>query len=388
MKMRRWLFLLFFLFGFQEEVWATTEETNVEKMTKAQLEALPLETLEKEWNEWKKGYEQSMPELSDLSFVDLMHGSFSFQQMITLVVHLFFAEWVGQGKLLVVLITLLLLSALLKLLHQSFASNHIHPITYMCMFILLFVTVLESFKQTIQLVISSIDAMVSMMIAFVPLFLSLMLSTGQIVSATLFHPLLIFFLNFMSFSVQKLFVPLLLLASFFHLFSLLSSHTNTLKLAILIRQTVFTLLSVFFAIFLGMTSIRGAAASIGDGVALKTVKFMTGNFIPVLGKFFTEAADTVLSTSMLVKNTIGIAGLLFIVWILLFPVIKIGVIAIMYRVSSALLQPIGEVKMIECVDVAGKYILYFLVLLLFVSFLFFFLLSIMIISGNLFLMVK
>ena len=46
-------------------------------------------------------------------------------------------------------------------------------------------------------------------------------------------------------------------------------------------------------------SVQGTATAIQDGVALKTTKFITGNFIPVVGRTFTDAADTVLSAALL-----------------------------------------------------------------------------------------
>lgn len=361
---------------------------SIEQTQKEQIDALPLETLEKEWEEWKKSYESINSELSSFSFSDLIQNSISLKEILLLFVRLFFQEWIAQSKLFITLTLLLLFSSFLKLLHQSFQSTHVQTISYMCIFILLFITVFESFQRVIDQIVVNIDTMVSMMIAFVPLYLSLMFSTGQVLSATFFHPFLIFFLNIISFLVQKWLVPLLVIAAFLHLFSQLSPHTSMKKLAILLRQIVFTTLSVVFAIVLAVSSIRGATTSVGDGVALKTVKFMTGNFIPVIGKFFQEATDTVFSTSILLKNTIGVAGLLFLTFILISPIIKIAVIAFMYRVVSALLQPIGEEKLVECVDLSGMYIFYFLGLLLFVSFLFFLMISILMISGNIMMMVK
>ncbi|HSH24728.1 MAG TPA: stage III sporulation protein AE [Massilibacterium sp.] len=360
----------------------------IEQTQKEQIDALPLETLEKEWEEWKKSYESINSELSSFSFSDLIQNSISLKEILLLFVRLFFQEWIAQSKLFITLTLLLLFSSFLKLLHQSFQSTHVQTISYICIFILLFITVFESFQRVIDQIVVNIDTMVSMMITFIPLYLSLMFSTGQVLSATFFHPFLIFFLNIISFLVQKWLVPLLVIAAFLHLFSQLSPHTSMKKLAILLRQIVFTTLSVVFAIVLAVSSIRGATTSVGDGVALKTVKFMTGNFIPVIGKFFQEATDTVFSTSILLKNTIGVAGLLFLTFILISPIIKIAVIAFMYRVVSALLQPIGEEKLVECVDLSGMYIFYFLGLLLFVSFLFFLMISILMISGNIMMMVK
>ena len=57
---------------------------------------------------------------------------------------------------------------------------------------------------------------------------------------------------------------------------------------------VSALLGLFFTIFLGVISVQGASAAVTDGITLKTAKFITGNFIPVIGRMFTDATDTVI----------------------------------------------------------------------------------------------
>ena len=65
---------------------------------------------------------------------------------------------------------------------------------------------------------------------------------------------------------------------------------------------------ILLTVFLGVISVQGASSAVTDGVTVKTAKFITGNFVPVIGRVFTDATDTVISASMLLKNTVGIAG--------------------------------------------------------------------------------
>src|SRR5690625_3202405 len=125
-----------------------------------------------------------------------------------------------------------------------------------------------------------------------------------------------------------------------------------------------SVLGVFLTIFLGVMSVQGAAAAIQDGVALKTTKFITGNFIPVVGRTFTEAADTVLSATLLLKNAIGIIGVIIIIFIAVFPAIKIIVISFIYKLDAALLQPLGNSPIIDSLNTISKYIMYVLACLL------------------------
>lgn len=62
-------------------------------------------------------------------------------------------------------------------------------------------------------------------------------------------------------------------------------------------------------------SLQGVNAAVTDGVAIRAAKYVTSNFIPVIGRMFTDATDTVLSASILLKNSIGIAGVIIILLI-------------------------------------------------------------------------
>src|SRR5699024_11824943 len=89
-----------------------------------------------------------------------------------------------------------------------------------------------------------------------------------------------------------------------------------------------------------------------------TDKLNSGNFIPIVGRTFTDAADTILSASLLLKNAIGIVGVIIIVFLALFPALKIFAIALTYKIAAAVLQPIGDGPVITSLNTISKYIVY------------------------------
>src|SRR5690625_6363027 len=109
-------------------------------------------------------------------------------------------------------------------------------------------------------------------------------------------------------------------------------------------------------------SIQGTASAIQDGIAIKTAKFITGNFIPVIGKTFTDATDTILSASLLLKNGIGIVGVIMVVFVALFSAMKILAIAFIYMIAAAILKLIGYIPIIKSFNNIFIYIFYFLYL--------------------------
>src|SRR5690625_3625068 len=107
-------------------------------------------------------------------------------------------------------------------------------------------------------------------------------------------------------------LPLLYLSALLKIVSTLSENYKVTHLANLFKQISMGVLGLFLTVFLGVVSVQGTVSAVQDGVAMKTAKFVTGNFIPVVGRTFTDAADTILSASLLLKNTIGVLGLIII----------------------------------------------------------------------------
>jgi stage III sporulation protein AE len=63
--------------------------------------------------------------------------------------------------------------------------------------------------------------------------------------------------------------------------------------------------------------------------------------------------EAVASASLLVKNAIGLLGLLALVGIALFPAMKIAVLALIYHLTAALVQPFGDARISDTLQAMG-----------------------------------
>lgn len=102
--------------------------------------------------------------------------------------------------------------------------------------------------------------------------------------------------------IQNIVMPLIFLSAILSIVSTMTDQYKVTQLANLLRNIAIGALAVFLTVFLGVISVQGASAAVTDGITLRTAKFITGNFIPVLGRMFTDATDTVISASLLLKH--------------------------------------------------------------------------------------
>jgi stage III sporulation protein AE len=366
-------------------------DANIQQdMIDTQLDRLGVEELTGYWNSIVDQYGGYLPESQKGSLIDFMKGEkeFSFKAWFSGIFKFAFQELVMNGKLLGTLIMLTIFSMFLQSLQNAFEGGSVSKVAYSIIFMVLIIIALNSFHVAIDYTRDAISTMVHFIIALIPLLLALIAASGGVVSAAFFHPVIIFLMNTSGLLIQNVVLPLLFLSALLSIVSTLSSHYKVTQLAQLLRTWSMGLLGAFMTVFLGVISVQGATAAVTDGITIRTAKFVTGNFVPVIGRMFTDAADTVISASVLLKNTVGIAGVAIVLIIAAFPAIKILMIAFIYKLAAALLQPLGGGPVIECLDTIAKSVIYVFAALAIVSFMFFLSLTVIIAAGNITMMMR
>lgn len=379
------LFACFLFFSLPVVVQASPVETNV---VDQQLDKLGIEDVKQFWDGLVTKYGGYLPESQKGSFMEFVKGEkeISIKEWMLGLLKYLFHELVANGKLLGTLIMLTIFSALLQSLQSAFSKSSVSKIADAVVYMVLIIFALNSFYVVMTYARETIQTMVDFILALLPILLALIATGGGVVSVAFFHPIIIFLMNTSGLLMNYIVLPLLLLATILSIVSTMSDQYKVTKLSKLLQNVSVGIIGIFLTIFLGVLSVQGTATAVADGIAVKTAKFVTGNFIPVVGRMFTEAADTVISASGLLKNTVGIIGLVILCLIVAFPAIQIFCIAFIYKFAAAVLQPVGGGAIIQCLDIIGRSIIYVFACLAIVSFMFFLSITIIIAAGNITLM--
>jgi stage III sporulation protein AE len=369
---------------------AANGEPSVNELVSEQSETLNLDSVGEYWNMILTEYDGFLPESQKGSLLDFIKGEkqFSPKEWGKAFLSYLFHEVIANGKLLGTLILLTIFSVLLQLLQNAFQQSAVSKVAYAIVYMVLIILALNSFHVAITYANQAIESMTGFILAIIPLLLALMASSGGVASATFFHPVILFLMNTSGMFIQHIILPLIFLSAILSIISTMTDQYKVTQLAQLLRNLAVGMLAVFLTVFLGVISVQGASAAVADGITLRTAKFITGNFIPVLGRMFTDATDTVISASLLLKNTVGIIGVAIIVAIAAFPAIKVLSLAFIYKAAAAILQPLGGGPVISCLDVISRSVIYIFAALAIVSLMFFLCITVIITAGNLTMMVR
>lgn len=359
-------------------------------VTPSLLDHVSTEELEASWKELNEEYGEYMPSFNLNNFREFIQndGDVRTSDWFDGILRFLFHELMLNGKLLASLLLLTLFSTLLQSVQSSFENTAVSRIAYLVVYLVLISLALESFHQVIDYTLEAIDRMSSFMIGLLPLLLGIMASFSHLMSISFFHPIIVALVQSSGLLVKYLLIPLFAASALLLVVGTLNETYKVDQLAELLRKTGLAVMGIFLTIFLGVISVQGTVTAVQDGVTMKTARFVTGNFVPVVGRLFTDATDTILGASLVLKNTLGIAGVVILLGIAIFPALKVFVIAIVYKLAAALLQPLGDGPVIQAMDVVSRHIMYVFAALLMVSMMFFLVIVIMVAASNITMMVR
>jgi len=356
----------------------------VEEWVKAQTEIVRTDEVSKYWDTLMRQYGGWFPNGNPSFQEALMPGGDGFQlsDLVSGLVQFLLHEVVVNGKLLAMIVILTVFSIVLETLQSAFEKTTVSKIAYAISYLVIVVLAINSFRVGIDYAQDAISNMIHFMTAMMPLLLTMLASMGNVATVSILHPLIVFMIHTVGNLVHFFIFPLLFFSAVLHIVSTLTDKYKVTQLAQLLRTVALGTLTVSLTVFLGVISVQGATGSITDGVALKTAKYVAGNFVPVVGRMFSETTDTVISASLLMKNAIGLAGVVIVVLLAAFPALKILALAFIYSLAAALLQPLGDSPVIVCLQTIGKSMTFVFAALATVSLMFFLAITIMIAAGN------
>lgn len=350
-----------------------------------QLENLQTQPLEKYWSHLQADYGGYLPDVSGVGIVRaiLDSGGLNLHGLFHGVLRYFFSEVFDNAQLLGGILVLSVLAAVLESVQSAFERKTVSQVAYAMIFLVLMVLAIKSFTEAIGYATHAIESMNDFMLATVPLVVTLIAASGALASAAFFQPILLFAVHLISNIVFLFVFPLVFFSALLDIVSALSPRYQLTRLAGLLRTVGVATLGIALSVFLGITTVQGLGKGVADGVTLRTAKFAVSTFVPVIGKALSDAAETVASASMLVKNAVGMAGLVIVACIALFPALKILAMCLIYNGSAALMQPLGDTPMVACLGALSKSLILVFATVAAVALMFFMAICILLLSANL-----
>ena len=280
------------------------------------------------------------------------------------------------------IIVVAIMCSLIKNLQSAFSSEGISNIAFFACYSILIIILSKSFLVSINIATDIIKGLSNFMAAILPVLVMMIGSIGGFAQAATMDPIIIGATLIIPRSYTTIIIPLILISFVLDFTNNISNEFKIGNLCKLTKQITIWIQGIILTIFIGLLTVRGITSSTIDAVTLKTAKFAIDNFIPIVGKAFSDAIASVAGYSLIIKNAVSSIGLIIIVIMMLYPIIKLLLITFVYKLTAAVIEPISDKRITSSLTSAGNSLILLMSCVLSVSLMFFVLLAIMASAGK------
>ncbi|WP_445900293.1 stage III sporulation protein AE [Desulfitobacterium sp. THU1] len=340
-------------------------------------------------NQIDRDVQQAIPNFSlSKMFDDLRQGKISLNpvELGKSLLTLLGKEILVSAPLIAKLLILAVLTAVLQQLQSAF-NGGVGKMAQALAFLMLMGIALATFQMAMDVAYTAIQSMTGFMQTLLPVMMTMLAAMGNLTTAALFKPIVLGSLAFLATLIKTVALPLFFLAAVLKLFNHISSEFKLSKLAGLLEFTGKLSLGLILTVFIGVMTVQGVTGGVADGVVLRTAKY-SADLIPVVGKFFKDAVELVVTSGLLLKNALGIVGIIALALICLGPVVKLVAMILVFKISSALIEPLGQTELADTLQEMSKSLIFIFASVASVAIMFFMAIVVVVGSGNLTVMLR
>ena len=257
-------------------------------------------------------------------------------------------------------------------------SSVVNFVTYGVIVILIF----SILGRLISSVMASISSLKGQMDAVFPVLLTLLTSMGGSVSVGIYQPAMAILSSIVINIFTVFLLPLFILSCILVLLNNMSNSIKLNKMIDFFNSLIKWTIGIVFTIFMGFASLQGLTAGSVDGLSIKTAKYTLKSYIPIVGGYMSDGLFLVLAGCNLIKNAVGMCGVLLMFSSLIAPLIEIIVFMLALKLVSAVVEPIGDSKSASLISGIAKNMQIMTALLVSVSFMYILLTGLVMCSAN------
>lgn len=227
-------------------------------------------------------------------------------------------------------------------------SRQISELSFYLLYMLVIALGLYAFQSASAWVEEGIAALSGFMKILSPVYFAAVAAAKGSVTAAAFYNLVLILIFLVQLLILKVLLPVTNLYMMVRVLDFLSQEEYLSRFTDLIETLINWTLKTLTACVTGLGAIQGLIAPAIDSV--KRSALTRGvEAIPGVGDAIGGTAEVIIGAAVVVKNSVGIAGMLICVALFAAPLIQTGLMVLMYKVAAAVIQPVSDRRMTGCI---------------------------------------
>lgn len=248
---------------------------------------------------------------------------------------------------------IVVIHSILKAISENLGNENVSKIAYFIEYILIITLIMTNFSSIITEMKTAVQSLTGFANSLIPLMITLMITTGNVVSSGMLQPILLLLVTFISNFMTNILIPIALVATALGIISKISDQAQVGKLSKFLNSSMVWILGTVLTLFVSVTSLEGGLTSSIDGVTAKAAKTAISSVVPVVGSILGDAVNTIMGCSNIIKNAVGVVGIIVIIAICIRPIVQLAALTITYYLGAALCEPIADDKIVGIMEQMG-----------------------------------
>lgn len=315
---------------------------------------------------------------------DVLNGDFNTDaaNIFTAIFNVFLSSFLSIAPLLVSIAIIAILSGVLNNMKSNFLGKNTTDMVYYVCFLAVVLVLATAMYQVVDLARNVINNMRQFMSIIFPVILTLITASGGATSGKLFQPLTAVLTGGITEIIVGVIFPIFVVIIVLNIVSNLSDNIKLNKLADFFKSCGQWLIGICFTVFIAFLSIQGILAGAMDGISIRAAKYAIGHSIPVVGNYIKDGFNLVLGSCVLIKNSVGVTGMLLLLSMVLVPIIQLLVFSLGLKLTAGIIEPVTDKKISGMVQTVSKNITLLLIAVISIAFMVFITLGVLIMSSN------
>lgn len=279
-------------------------------------------------------------------------GSLSADRIVGWVTDLFFYELASSKTYFLQMLCFTVVFAVIREVMRA-RTEYISQMGFIIVYAAMITLLMKSFLLIAEVAEDGIVLMTNYLSALIPAYATTLLLSGNAVSAGAFYETAFILVTILEWAVRIFFVPGIHIYLLLRFLDQLFEENRFSRLADLLESGIRAVMRAAIAAVVGINCIQSLLTPAKDRMT-ESVVIQSISVIPGVGKLTGSAGDILLSCGMLIKNSVGAAALIVLLAIWALPIMKVFLFTFLYRGMSAIVQPVADRKLVECIHSTSK----------------------------------
>ena len=244
-------------------------------------------------------------------------------------------------------------AALMSSFVQAFDREKMGDSCFYMIYLLVFVLLLKEFRDMSGELHGVLTGIVKFMQALAPSYYIVVSAAAGVTTASLFYQIILIAIFCVEYILVTFLFPAVHIYVLLEFINLMTKEAMLSRIGELLRGGILWVQKTLLAVIAGMQIIQSLVAPALDSLK-RSVLGRTASVIPGIGGAVNAVTEIIFASAVLIRNCFGAAALIALVMMGIVPVLKLGMNALVYKLTGALIQPVCDERLVKCFLAMGE----------------------------------